>query len=138
MEVIALRLSPGDDLRRSLHHHCISNNIEAAYILSAVGSLNEAIIRFADCAEGTQLKQRFEIISLNGTLSRHGLHLHIALANDAGQMLGGHLLDGSRIYTTAEVVLGIIPGVQFRREVDPATGYLELAIANTLPNVESV
>ena len=133
MDVIALRLSPGDDLRRSLHQYCINNNIEAAYILSAIGSLDQTMIRFADCPEGTRLEQRLEIIALNGTLSQHGLHLHIALSDSAGQMLGGHLLDGSRIYTTAEIILGIVPGVQFKREVDAATGYLELAISDISP-----
>ena len=129
MEVMALRLSPGDDLRRSLLNYCIEHEIEAAYILSAVGSLESAIVRFADRAEGCLLEQRLEIVALNGTLSRHGLHLHIALADGDGQMRGGHLLDGSRVYTTAEVVLGIAPGLSFERAVDPATGYLELAIA---------
>jgi len=76
------------------------------------------------------LEQRLEIIALNGTLSRHGLHLHIALADGAGKMLGGHLLDGSLIYTTAEIVLGIVPRVKFERKVDLATGYLELAITD--------
>lgn len=130
MEVVALRLGPGEDLRRSLSHYCIDHNIDAAYVLSAVGSLAKAMIRFADQLEGNWLEQRLEIIALNGTLSRYGLHLHIALSDGAGQLLGGHLLDGSLIYTTAEIVLGIVPGVRFERDIDPATGYLELAIVN--------
>jgi len=129
MDVIALRLQPGDDLRRSLLSYCIEHSIDAAYLLSAVGSLDNAVIRFADASTGTVLKQRLEIIALNGTLSRHGLHLHIALADGAGQVLGEHLLEGSIVYTTAEIVLGLVPGVQFERRVDQETGYLELAIA---------
>lgn len=130
MDVRAMRLGPGEDLRRSLLTYCIDQSIEAAYVLSAIGSLSRAVVRFADQPQGIGLEQRLEIIALNGTLSRHGLHLHIALADGAGQMLGGHLLDGSLIYTTAEVILGIVPGVRFEREVDPATGYLELAIVH--------
>lgn len=128
MDIMALRLGPGADLRRSLQSHCIDNAIEAACLISAIGSLRRAVVRFADQPEGKVLEQRLEIVALNGTLSRHGLHLHIALADGAGQMLGGHLLDGSLIYTTAEIVMGILPGVRFERAVDPATGYLELAI----------
>jgi hypothetical protein len=30
------------------------------------------------------------------------------------------------VRTTAEVVLGMLPQWEFRRELDPATGYLEL------------
>lgn len=128
MEVVALRLGLGEDLRRSLFDYCIDQAIDAAYVLSAVGSLDKAMIRFADQPKGTVLEQRLEIIALNGTLSRHGLHLHIALSDGVGQLLGGHLLDGSLIYTTAEIVLGIVPGVRFERKIDLATGYLELAI----------
>ena len=128
MEVMALRLSPGDDLRRSLLNYCVDHQIEAACVVSAIGSLAKAVVRFADQPEGVVLEKRLEVVALNGTLSRHGLHLHIVLADGTGQMLGGHLLDGSLIYTTAEIVLGIVPGVQFERKADPATGYLELAI----------
>ena len=43
-------------------------------------------------------------------------------------MIGGHLCAGSLVRTTAELVIGLLPAWQFRRERDPATGYAELAI----------
>ena len=87
-----------------------------------------ARIRFADANEITTFEEKLEIVSLVGTLSRHGCHLHISVSDEQGRVFGGHLMDGAHIYTTAEVLLGIIPDIIFRREYDAATGYKELNI----------
>jgi hypothetical protein len=51
VEVIAIRLQPGEDLKQSLLAYCIHQKIEAAYMLSCVGSLRRAAIRFANKPE---------------------------------------------------------------------------------------
>ena len=124
----ALRLKPNDDLRASLLAYCVEQEVEAAYVLTCVGSLKQAVIRFADAPGGTVLEQKLEILTLSGTLSRYGVHLHITVADAHGHVLGGHLLEGSLVYTTAEIVLGFVPDTEFRRELDPATGYSELEL----------
>lgn len=129
-EVIAIRLNPGEDLKQSLLKYCIDQKIDAAYMLSCIGSLRRAAIRFANKPEETVFEQALEIISLEGTLSQHGVHLHIAVSDSEGQVIGGHLVDGSTIYTTAEIVVGIVPNTVFKREIDPHTGYRELTITS--------
>lgn len=128
LKAIAWRLMPGADLKQSLLDFCIAQDIEAACIISCAGSLRCAEIRFAGRSESVRVERKMEIVSLAGTLSRHGCHLHIAFADETGQVIGGHLMDGSRIHTTAEIVLGIVPDVVFFREQDVATGYKELKI----------
>ena len=130
MEVSAIRLNPEEDLKQSLLKYCIDEKIDAAYMLSCVGSLRQAAIRFANKPDATVFEQSLEIISLEGTLSKHAVHLHIAVSDGNGQVIGGHLMDGSKIYTTAEIVLGIVPNIIFKREIDPLTGYRELTIAS--------
>lgn len=130
VKVIAIRLNPGEDLKQSLLKYCINQTIDAAYLLSCVGSLRRAAIRFANRPEATVFEQALEIISLSGTLSQHGVHLHIAVSDGNGQVIGGHLMDGSNIYTTAEIVFGIVPNTIFKREIDPLTGYRELTITS--------
>jgi hypothetical protein len=93
-----------------------------------VGSLRAASLRFAGQPEPTQLDGPFEILSLVGTLSADGAHLHLAVADAAGQTFGGHLGSGSTVFTTAEVVLGVLPAYRFSREVDPETTFRELRI----------
>lgn len=130
VNAIAIRLKPNEDLKQSLLRYCIDQKIDAAYMLSCVGSLRQTTIRFANQPEGTVFEQPLEIVSLEGTLSQHGVHLHITLSDSRGQVIGGHLMEGSTIYTTAEIVLGIVPDTIFKREIDPLTGYRELTITH--------
>lgn len=132
MTISALRLDPDMDLKGSLLTHCQSQSLNAVYILSCVGSLKRAVIRFAGEDEGRIVEERLEILMLSGTLSQHGIHLHICVSDHQGQVIGGHLMDGSLIYTTAEIVLGTIPHTVFQRDLDPVTGYRELVIERSI------
>lgn len=133
MEAIALRLCPQQDLLAELETFIYSHKFEAACVLSCVGSLTTAVLRLASQNHGTTYTGYFEIVSLTGMLSVHGLHCHIAIADSTGRTIGGHVLKGCRIYTTAELVLGILPQVSFRREPDLETGYKELVISKCPP-----
>jgi predicted DNA-binding protein with PD1-like motif len=74
------------------------------------------------------LQDKFEIVSLVGTLSTHGIHLHISISDKDGKTIGGHLEKGCLIYTTAEIVIGVSEDFIFVRTVDENTGYKELEI----------
>ena len=124
----ALRLHPGDDLRTSLMSYAERHGVRAAAIASCAGSLTKAEIRFADQREGTAIAGPLEIVSLSGTLAATGGYLHIAVSDGAGKTLGGHLLAGCPIYTTAEIVLLEMSALAFTRERDAATTYDELVI----------
>ncbi|MEO0537919.1 MAG: PPC domain-containing DNA-binding protein [Cyanobacteria bacterium P01_A01_bin.123] len=128
MNLYALRLSPGDDLRLALSDLVDKNGLEAGCVITAVGSLSQAALRFAEQTETTVLTRPFEILSLSGTLSVHGLHLHMAIADGEGQTLGGHMMTGCLIRTTAEIVIGDLDQFVFRRVLDTQTGYRELNI----------
>lgn len=90
--------------------------------------LKQAKIRFAARDLSTVLNDKFEILSLNGTLASSGIHLHIAIADKTGQTLGGHLDDACIIYITAEIVIGVTEEFSFIRTLDEETGYKELEI----------
>lgn len=124
--VHVLRMQPGEDVRRQLAQWCAEGSVEAAAVTSAVGSLSRACVRYAGQAKGTITEGDLEICALSGTLSRHGMHLHLALATSNGQMIGGHLLEGCIVRTTLELVVQEFAGLRFLRRQDPATGYEEL------------
>jgi predicted DNA-binding protein with PD1-like motif len=128
MKVFALRLKPDQDLRQNLKNFAKEKNIKAGFILTAIGSLKQATIRFANQSVSTVLNDKFEIISLNGTLATIGIHLHIAIADKEGKIIAGHLDDGCIIYTTAEIVIGASEEFSFIRTIDKQTGYKELEI----------
>ncbi len=124
----ALRLPPGNDLRSSIEKFAIENEIKAGWMVSCIGSLTTYSIRFANQNELAIDNGYFEILNLAGTLSVNGCHLHITIANDKGTTIGGHLLNGCIIYTTAEIVLTESGKYIFTRERDDATGWKELRI----------
>ncbi|MCB9856119.1 MAG: DNA-binding protein [Phycisphaerales bacterium] len=124
----AFRLAPGDDLKSAIVANATQLDAGAACILSAVGSLSTARIRFAGRPEYDEIVGDLEIVSLVGTLGPDGPHLHLAVADADGRTIGGHMGDGCIVRTTAEVVIGVLPGMTFRRVLDPKTGYRELSI----------
>jgi len=94
MKLLAIRLKPDEDLRQSLQNFARQQNIQAGFILSAVGSLKQSSIRYANQDNSTVLKEKLEILALNGTLANTGSHLHITIADSQGKTMGGHLTDG--------------------------------------------
>ena len=133
MRVVPLRLQPGDDLRLALEAWMGAQQEQAGCVISAVGSLSVAQLRLAGATQATAIQGELEILSLSGTLSPDGAHLHIAIADSKGALIGGHLCAGSLVRTTAELVIGLLPEWQFRRELDPATGHAELRISPQAP-----
>ena len=128
MNIYALRLQPNQDLRMELEHICLAKNWSSAWIVTCVGSLIQANLRMAGATEKLLLKGPFEITSLVGTLSQDGVHLHITLSDSTGRTIGGHLCRESKIFTTAEIVIGYDSNITFERNLDPNTGYDELHV----------
>jgi predicted DNA-binding protein with PD1-like motif len=93
-------------------------------------SCTEAILRFAERPNGTRITGPLEIVSATGTLSRHGMHIHISVSDSNGEVAGGHLAAGCIIRTTCEIVIQELDGVVFTREKDETTGFNELKISD--------
>ena len=124
----ALRLKPGEDLRQSIQEYVNLNHIQAGWMVTCSGSLTDYHIRLANQAVGSKRSGHFEIVSLSGTVSENGSHLHISVSDSTGQTIGGHLLEGCKIYTTAEIVLQSDSSLIFKREKDGTTPWEELQI----------
>lgn len=124
MKELAFRLKNGDDLRTCIEEKC--KDINTAIVLSGVGCLYKASFRLAKALDYINSEQDYEIVSLNGTISNGKAHIHIALADDKGNVIGGHLEKGCLINTTCEVVLGVLEEYESRREFDKNTGYDEI------------
>lgn len=71
---------------------------------------------------------RFELLSLVGTLSPDGAHLHASLGDEEGAVCGGHLVRAT-VHTTAEIIIGVATSLTFSREMDPGTGFKELVVS---------
>ena len=127
-KVYIFRLNPGEDLRKSIEALVKEKNIIAGWINTCVGSLTDYTIRFANQQEGNNGSGHFEIVNLTGTVSVNGSHLHISISDSEGKTIGGHLLDGCKIYTTAEIVIGSTTAYEFKRKKDGTTEWEELQV----------
>jgi uncharacterized protein len=128
MEIHTFRLRPGQDLLDEITAYVSQQRIQAGCILSGVGSLTHTVLRLANQDSYAQFEGHFEIVAITGTTAVSGSHLHIAISDENGKTTGGHLVSGCKVYTTAEIILGVIPGQVFRREPCPDSGYDELVV----------
>ncbi len=124
----ALRLTAPRDLKVEIEKYSTENGIGAGIVLSGVGSLESAILRMAGAKETKTLQGPFEIVSLIGTISPDGLHLHASISDQNGGVIGGHVQTGCTIHTTVELILGQLENYEFKRVDDPQTGFKELQI----------
>jgi uncharacterized protein len=123
---LPLRLHPGDDVRGAIETALQGHG--AAFVVQGIGSLSVARLRFAGRPQAEELAGDMEILTLAGSVSPHGAHLHMTIADAAGRVLGGHVAPGCIVRTTAELLVALLPQHTFSRELDAATGYPELAI----------
>ena len=125
---VAFRLGPGEDLLDGLRAARDALDAPAISVSACVGSVSDPMLRFAGRDRGTRLPGPFEIVALSGTLDPARHHLHLAVAAADGRTLGGHLLPGTPVRTTAEVVLLALDDLAFARAPCPLSGYDELTI----------
>lgn len=126
MQTLVLRLNPGDDLRASLDAALNQAGAPGAFVVSGIGSLRGAGVRFAGAETPTRIEGELEILTLAGSLSSDGSHLHISVSDGEGRVFGGHAAPGCVVRTTAEILVAVLPEWRLARAHDPLTGYAEL------------
>lgn len=132
MKLYSVRLKPGQDLKKGLLAFAKENNIQAGSIVTCVGALELFDLRMAGATPGKQdirhYDGAYEIVSLTGTLTGDDCHLHAALSDKEGKVVGGHLKGSSPVHITAEVVIAEDESAVYDREPDEETGFEELAV----------
>ncbi len=128
MKNYTVRLKPGHDLFDSIESQVREHQIEAGCVISGVGSLTHATLRLANRNFFSEYEGHFEIVSITGLVSTHGSHLHISISNGDGNTIGGHLVSGCKVYTTAEIVILAFDDVIYQREYAEDSGYDELVV----------
>ena len=135
-----LRLKPNEDLIDCIWKYARVTNTTSMSIVSAVGSLIQTNIRYANQENSTSLNGYFEIVSLVGNIdyqyqdSTGSGHLHIAVSDGNGTTIGGHLSTGNIVYTTVEITMIEMVNAFFTRVLDSGrdgSGYYELEVFRT-------
>jgi predicted DNA-binding protein with PD1-like motif len=140
-KMILSRLTPGDDLFKSLRKTAQDHGIERGVILSAIGSLKHVVFRNVKrntalpvSPENTQEMEEagpFELLSLEGNVfpskgeGEPIIHLHVMLGSPSGEVMGGHLFKAI-VFSTTEIVVGKITGSSVCKAKSDVTGLMEL------------
>lgn len=128
----AVRLRNGEHIKEAIEKLVAEQAFSSATIVSAVGSLRLVTMRMAGAKPDMQdirtLQGPFEIVSLIGTISADRVHLHIAVSDSEGKVIGGHLKEGSVVETTVELVIAEENTLRFGGELDEETGFDELKV----------
>ena len=107
MQSLPLKLDPGSDLRLSLEELGRQHGING-FVLGVVGNLTRAAFQCPGQAEPTVLEGDLEVITLNGTISPSGVHLHLSLSDGACQVWGGHLEPGTVVQKGVDLLIGVL------------------------------
>lgn len=86
MQAHPLRLSPGDDLRGAIEAALHQHEAHAAFVIQGIGSLSVAQLRFAGVDQPTALRGDLEILTLAGSVSPDGAHLHMSVSDADGRV----------------------------------------------------
>ena len=137
MQSLPLTLSPGSDLHQSLEVLSREQQI-TGFVLGVVGNLTRAAFQCPGQPEPTILEGDLEVITLNGTLSPKGVHLHLSLSDGACQVWGGHLEPGTLVQKGVDLLIGIldqpsVPPVAAAVSVPAAAPHLEIAVLPGCP-----
>lgn len=97
-EMVALRLSDGEELHPSLSLICEEFSIDSAVVVGAIGMAREVTFGWFTGSEylTETLSETFELLALSGNISYKGEklypHLHGVLGRGDHSTVGGHLL----------------------------------------------
>ena len=130
-----LKLAPGSDLRLSLEELAQRDGI-SGFVLGVVGNLTKASFQCPGQAEPTVLEGDLEVITLNGTFSPEGVHLHLSLSDGACQVWGGHLEPGTIVQKGVDLLIGVLEqreGRPARQTAAAAAPRIEIAVLPGCP-----
>jgi len=126
--IIFSRIREGEDLADAIKKRVEDKGVKAGFFF-VIGSLREVVLGYY--REGSyktfRLDGPLEIASGMGNvaLDEKGetiIHAHLVVSNEKGEAFGGHLMKGSYVGATAELVIVEAVGVDLRRALDEKTG----------------
>ena len=132
MQPLPLKLAPGSDLRLSLEELAQRDGI-SGFVLGVVGNLTKASFQCPGQAEPTVLEGDLEVITLNGTFSPEGVHLHLSLSDGACQVWGGHLEPGTIVQKGVDLLIGVLEQRDGRPARQTAAPRIEIAVLPGCP-----
>jgi predicted DNA-binding protein with PD1-like motif len=125
--ICIVRMAEGDDLREKIGKSAQENGIRAA-TFTLIGALKNVVLGCYKNGEyiHTRLDGPLEIASCIGNiaLDEKGdieVHSHLVVSNEKAEAFGGHLMNGTHVGPTAELMLLEADDADLRRTFDDRT-----------------
>ncbi len=83
-----------------------------SFLLSAVGDLSKVSFSCHLKWKTVILEKKLEVITLSGYLKSKDSHLHISVSDENCSVFGGHLLSGTIVFKSLDILLGMIPDLE--------------------------
>lgn len=126
-KIVFSRLLEDEDLAESVRKQAETNGIKAGVFI-LIGTVKHAVL-------GYYKEGKYETIRLEGPLEMAScmgnvavdekgevvIHAHVVVSNSKGEAFGGHVMKGSRVGATAELVMIEAVGVEVQRVFDEKT-----------------
>ena len=137
--IIIMRIAPGCDLLRSIKEVAEEEKIKSGIIIGGAASLRNVSLRnprgfikkfpITDKSRiFTKLEGPLELLSISGNIAheeegRLVVHAHVVVSTGCPESItyGGHLVEGAIIYTTGELVIAEVEGIDLKRVVNEET-----------------
>jgi uncharacterized protein len=111
-QVLVIRLKQGEDLLKGLQNAVAQAGVKNGVFMGAFGSLTSYHVHVVNNTtfppKNIYMKGKgpYDILSVTGAVIDGRLHPHLSLS-DSKRALGGHLEEGSLVFTFAVVTLGV-------------------------------
>jgi predicted DNA-binding protein with PD1-like motif len=143
-KILVTRIKPGSDLLQTIRDIVEKEGIKAGIILSGVGFLREGRLRnckvlpkeypITDMNRSfSTFKKPMEILAISGNVSevegKPQVHVHIVLSyieRDKIKIVGGHLIEGCKVFGFAEVLIMTLKDIEMKKAFDEETKTLQL------------
>ena len=112
--------SKGVDVYNSLNE-LHRDHKSTSFLISAVGDLSKVSLKCPLNDLPLIFEKKLEIITLSGYLRSTESHLHISVSDENGSVFGGHLLSGTIVLKSLDVLIGVVPNLNKTSSIESST-----------------
>tara|TARA_Y100001968_G_scaffold292588_1_gene297893 strand:- start:617 stop:1228 length:612 start_codon:yes stop_codon:yes gene_type:complete len=110
MEYYFYNFSEGVDVFNSLNE-LHRDHKSTSFLISAIGDLSRVSFKCPLNDKPVILEKKLEIITLSGYIRSTESHLHISASDENCSVFGGHLLAGTIVLKSLDVLIGVVPNL---------------------------
>lgn len=141
-KTIVARLLPGTDMLEGIEEVCRQHEVKNGVILCSIGSLKQLTYTYPISEATAQVGIVYcEPIVIEGPIEFFGgqgiicqsekgeylTHFHASASDEKAKLYGGHMLVGSPVLATVDLIINEVADVNMLRLFDEETGFVQFS-----------